>query len=145
MIKTRTFFKMAKIDSSYGHQRIYGYPWHTLRVLLCFPGWGYAHHYFLVDELAMHGTPLLPPKGDHEQYLSEEDDRAHNLQPQSKPRPRGSIQVLTNRFQPLLRGHIKLPKKSNFSLKVGLIFKIWEFSFDFISWCSLISKGMGVV
>jgi len=46
----------------------------------------------------MHGTPLLPPKGDHEVYLSEEDDQGHNLRQSQHPkinRNRASSQMTT--------------------------------------------------
>jgi hypothetical protein len=44
----------------------------------------------------MHGTPLLPPKGDHEVYMSEEDDQGHSVHPHAKGnRNRDSIQRTT--------------------------------------------------
>ena len=45
--------------------------------------------------------------------------------------------------QPLLRGPKVLPKKLNLGLKVGLLFKIWEFLFNFLSRCSPNFKKLG--
>lgn len=55
----------------------------------------------------MHGTPLLPPKGDHEVYMNEDDDQGQNLSPQTKagyvskePIPRTTGFVLKGRNSP---------------------------------------------
>ena len=45
--------------------------------------------------------------------------------------------------QPLLRVPQVLPKKLNLGLKVGLLFKIWKFLFNFLSRCSWNFKRLG--